>query len=176
MDRVPYRRVTPPRHERPHSPIQNHDDEPDNEAAISRGEALIMQCILSAIIFAVVLVASFVDIAPAVTVRNGIQQVLTGAETLDELVLDIRQFGAEWFGWDAPETPYAHDYSAPGYEFFEDLFRDQEQTAVPYEEPQDAEPLTYDMYYEYLDSEEQSADELSNPTVPEPPTTPGLWD
>jgi len=171
VDRVPYRRVTPPRNEKPSTAIQNQNNLEENEAAISRGEALIMQCIISAVIFVVVLAASFLDIAPAVTARDGIRQILSGAETLDELVQDVRQLGAEWFGWDAPAVPVEPeiiDYPAPVHELYEGWFHDIEQTThtTPEDPDTDTGPI----------EEDRQADETSNHTVPEPPVTPGLWD
>jgi len=174
VDRVPYRRITPPRHERPGTQIDFEQNEPEEKAVISRIETIVMQCILSAIVFVLVLVASFVDIAPAITIRNGIKQVLAGAETMDELVMDIRRFGSEWLGLDTLPVLEIHEYTDPAYEFYEGWFYDHEQTENPIDEYQDVEQLTQEIYI--YDNEDRMADEASNPTVPEPPITPGLWD
>ena len=178
MDRVPYRRITPPRHERTNPSTRgehiNPKDSMERDTAISHGETLIMQCILSGVIMVFVLVASMTNIAPALALRGGIRQVLSGAETLDELVTDVRRFGAEWFGWDAPPV------TAPGYELYEEglpqYFDNNDYTTSPAQEfydYNDTGALKHDLHY-YDDT--QLADDPSNPTVPEPTVTPGLWD
>lgn len=165
MDRVPYRRVTPSRNESTDNNSNHSIEIEDNEAAITRGEAIIMQCIIATVIFVIVLVASFTNITPAIAIRNGVQQVLSGAETLDELMLDIRRLGSEWFGWDAPDQPVLEDNFIPTENFREDWHNDIEQTVYPIPEEEDPEP-----------EEDRQADEASNHTVPESSVTPGLWD
>jgi len=132
-----------------------------------------MQCILCGIILVFVLIVSMTNIAPALAVRGGIRQVLSGAETLDELVTDVRRFGAEWFGWDAPEEPYLD--LTPGYDFYENLTPyDNEETLIPTQETDifnEVESLVQEN-----NNETRLADDPSNPTVPEPTVTPGLWD
>jgi len=125
-----------------------------------------MQCIISGIMMVFVLIASMTDIAPAVTIRNGITQVLTGAQTLDELIADIRQFGADWLDIgivpsESPNELYIPQTSFPDTppSFY------PEQTNLPhsyYEDPYNLPPA--------------ADNQASNLTVPEPPDTPGLWD
>ena len=160
MDRVPYRRVTPSRRDYGTASSEyRHNAHPSSNDGdgISYAETLIMQCIISGIIMVLVLVSGMTDIAPAVAVRNGIRQVLTGAETLDELIADVRQFGTDWLGWDPVEdaAPPA-DFLFPAWDY-------------PYE------PATPTVNYENI-YDTPEADEASNPTVPEPLVTPGLWD
>jgi len=179
VDRVPYRRVTPSRHECGASPQEErvrHKDSDENESIISHGETLIMQCILCGIIMVFVLVASMTNIAPALALRGGIRQVLSGAETLDELITEVRQFGADWFGWDTPST---YDTS-PSHELYEEgpihNYQNHNYTTYPNQDLNDyfdAGPLIHEM--DNYD-ETRLADDSSNPTVPEPTVTPGLWD
>ena len=140
MDRVPYRRVT--RRDNTDTGYKPHTEDASD---ISRIEGLILQCIISGIILVFVLIASTLDIAPTIALRDGLQQLLTGAETLDELVAEARQLGTDWFGWEPVETA----------EIFTDYFFIDE-------EPEIYQPPT--------------AEEVSNPTVPEPAVIPGLWD
>ena len=161
MDRVPYRRVTPPRHGAVPAPEQNGYDGP----IISHGETLIMQCIISGIIMVFVLIAGMTDAAPAAALRNGINRVLTGAETLDELITDVRRFGSDWLGWEPVEEITAPDefYAPADYWPAEPPATNFESAVIP----------TMD----YNINETPAADEqASNPAVPEPPVTPGLWD
>ena len=164
MDRVPYRRVTPSRHgaAAPQSEYDTHE----NENPISHGETLIMQCIICGIIMVFVLIAGLTDIAPAAAIRGGITQVLTGAETLDELVTDVRRFGSEWFGWEPVEdTPAPREYYSPAeYWPYESPASHFENTVLPTADP------------EYINETPAADDQVSNLAVPEPPVTPGLWD
>ena len=164
MNRTPYRRITPRGHrgggEYPHEHDTNRDD------TVSSGETLIMQCIISGIIMVFVLIASMTDIAPAATLRRGITQVLSGAETLDELIADVRQFGTDWldFEFRPPVTTTPDEFYIPTTGFPDEPFS-LEQTARPY------------TYYENTNHLSPAADDqVSNHTVPEPPVTPGLWD
>jgi len=92
--------VTPPRDG---SSSYDYEDVASPEEAITLGESLILQCIICGIVLIVVLIVNMTDIAPAVTLRSGISQALSGAHTLDELVIDVRQFGADWLGWEPVE-------------------------------------------------------------------------
>ena len=170
MDRVPYRRVSPPRNGTAASREYDHHE---NENAISPGETLIMQCIICGIIMVFVLIAGLTDIAPAVAIRGGISQVLTGAETLDELMTDVRRFGAEWFGWEPVEDDAAPgQYYAPA-EYFDPPATNFESAILP----TDYEYITDREYIDEYINETPAADQqVSNPAVPEPPVTPGLWD
>ena len=157
MDRVPYRRVMPSR-----SGTGEYDYE-TNEA-ISHGETLILQCIISSIILAFILVAGMIDIAPAAALRGGVQQVLTGAHTLDELVTDVRRFGTEWLGWEPVEDAVILDeYIFPANEYLDDNRIIDLETHIILDELESDYP-------------EAADDQASNQTVPEPPDTPGLWD
>ena len=157
MDRVPYRRVLPSRNSAMYADRHDHSgvfdyDTGHQEETISRGETLILQCIICSVMMVIVLLVGITDIAPAVAVRNSINQVLTGAETLDELMTEVRQFGADWLGWEPVESPNAYDV--------------QETVYFPIDEYED------EYNYDYPAADEQ----VSNHTVPEPLVTPGLWD
>jgi len=103
----------------------------------------------------VVLIASMVDIAPAVRLKYGIRQVLSGAETLDELITEVRQFGSVWLDMD---------------------FVPQDTTVTPEEFsfPVTGDPYEYNE--EIYTGPPAADDQVSNLAVPEPPVTPGLWD
>ena len=164
MDRVPYRRVSPPRHEREG---YSHPQENESEETISHSETLITQCIISAVILVVVLFAGMMDIPPAQALRGGIQQVLTGANNLDELITEVTELSREWLGFEV-DTPFqlptleTDDYPYIHYDL-DTMHNGESIPAIDYYEH---EPYTY----------EPAEDESSNYTVPEPPTTPGLWD
>jgi len=135
---------------------------------IPYGETLILQCIISGVIFVFVLIASMTNLPPAATLQEGVTQVLTGAETLDELVSEVRQLGTEWFGLEPATTyPPLLDDTIPTQDY-DDYLVDYSETEYP-SNSNDSTELTY--YYE-----EPTADELSNYTVPESSGTPGLWD
>ena len=164
MNRTPYRRIMPSRRDGAGYPsgLSAGGDE-----TISRGEALIFQCIICGIIMVFVLIAGMTEITPAVRLREGMRQVLSGAHTLDELVMEVRQFGHQWLDW----APPPQTMSSPSEIFIpEDAIPapayNLEQTAFP--------PGSENTYTEHLPP---AADEqASNLTVPEPPVTPGLWD
>ena len=117
-----------------------------------------------------VLIASMTDIAPATRLRYGIRQVLTGAETLDELIADVRQFGADWLDleFQPSETVITpEDFYIPEETPAVDPNLSLEQTAFP----------SVDYENTYINDLPPAADQqVSNLTVPEPPVTPGLWD
>ena len=171
MDRVPYRRKTPPRHKSaPMGEYSGYNENDERDETISYGENLILQCIISAVILVVVLVAGMTDIAPSAAIRDGISQVLSGPETFHELVVDVRSFGAEWLGWeDAATVEPLTDIAAPAYDYYEldstPGFDDYPDTDLS------SDIDEYSNYYENY-----PADEASNPAVPEPSVTPGLWD
>ena len=144
MDRVPYRRVSPSRRDVDAVGYQSSREETGD---VSHFEALILQCIISGIVLVFVLIASTTSIAPAVALKDGIRQVLAGAETVDELIMDIRQLGTEWLGWAPVEAPI---YTPTEYVY------EEEAEIEPYQPP--------------------TAEEVSKPTVPEPAVIPGLWD
>ena len=165
MNRAPYRRVTAPRG---HSGEYTREHDAGEDGSVSYGETLIMQCIICGIIMVFVLIASMADVAPAAAVRGGISQVLTGATTLDELITDVRQFGADWLDWELgpPQTAEPEEFYIPTTTFPEEppTFN-FEQTALPYPEYTNSDHLP-----------PAADDQESNLTVPEPPVTPGLWD
>ena len=162
MNRSPYRRVMPSRRAGAgYSSGHSAGDE-----SISHGETLIFQCIICGIIMVFVLIAGMVDIAPAVRLREGMRQVLSGAQTLDELVMEVRQFGHQWLDWAPPPETAATPaelyipeidslYPSPSYNLEQTIF------------PSTSYPNT-----EHLPP--AAIDQVSNPAVPEPPVTPGL--
>ena len=116
MDRVPYRRVSQKNYQK------NCQEEPN------LAETLIIQCIISGILLAVILLIGLVDLQPTETLRYGVKEILSGATTFEELSYEVRTLSETWLGQESP-TPL---------------------TAV------EGEP--------------------SNPYIPGPSVTPGLWD
>jgi len=177
--------VTPPRDG---SLRYDFEDPGNQEESITLGETLILQCIICGIVLVVVLVASMTDIAPAVALRGGISQALSGAHTLDELVTDVRQFGTDWLGWTPVDdtmvdvTPEEHDVVSNGVSAEEDSVLGlspaediiSEDNTVTFDE----EFFHYDNYFNNQPTNQYPAadEQASNQTVPEPPDTPGLWD
>ncbi|MCL1884176.1 MAG: M23 family metallopeptidase [Defluviitaleaceae bacterium] len=92
MDRVHYRRVTPSRLN-----TANTRAESIEEPTIS--ETVILQCIVSGILIICILLISFVDIEPTFAMREGLRQILAGAETPQELFLDFRELNENFLGW-----------------------------------------------------------------------------
>ena len=113
-----------------------------------------------------VLVATMTNIPQAAIAREGISRVLYGAETLDELIVEVRNFGAEWFGWEEPAGEPALDFTFPTQDFSD--YADIEHTGHDFYDNTELEYIEQ----EYI--EETPADEPSNHTVPEPTVTPGL--
>lgn len=149
MDRVPYRRITPSANSKNYNRNQyySHSRNISNEETITRGETLIIQAIISGILLVIVLLIGILDFSPTIALRGGLQTVLTGATTVDELLTDVQQFGEEWLGWEGQAT---------------------QNPIIPLPEPANISeefntPLTV-------------IDELSNPQIPGPSVVPGLWD
>jgi len=102
MERVHYRRVSPSRNiSGGYSPTARNYHEQETE--ITPGETIIMQCIVSGVIMVCVLLISLVDIAPTLTLRDGLRQALAGATTVDELVTEIQSL--EWLEFGTTESP-----------------------------------------------------------------------
>lgn len=99
MNRAPYRIVTPPRNNAPN--IRPRQATSAETIVISKGETLIVQAIISGVLLLAVLLVSMIDIAPLSTVRNGLGNAFAGATTWEELVTDVREFGAHWLNIDA---------------------------------------------------------------------------
>ena len=92
MERVPYRRVSPSRHEREtYGRARYERQEPDG--VVTPGETVIMQCIVCGILIVAVLIITMVDIAQPL--RDGLRQALHGAHTVDELITGVRNIGDE---------------------------------------------------------------------------------
>ena len=99
MNRVPYRRVTPPRdgssRQEAHRNSTRYRPAPGT-AAITRTETFVVQTVLSVLILAIVLIICLVDISPMIVARDGLRHVLAGAETVEEFTTSMRQFGENW--------------------------------------------------------------------------------
>ena len=154
MDRVHYRRVKPSSGT---GGVRNYHTQ-QNEY-ITPGDTLIMQCIVSGILLVVVLLIGLVDAAPTAALRDGLREVMVGANTIDELTTDIRHFGETWLGWETQTPSPVADIP---------IIPLPEPTIVesPFfnEHPPGSLPLT-------------ANDELlSNPQIPGPSAVPGLWD
>jgi len=146
------------------------------EEEVSSGENIVLQCIISGVLLVAVLAISLIDAGPMATLREAVQQTLTGAHTVDELVIDVRNLGEDLLGWGAmvdapanaggqlptiaeldtnevPPMPATPPPDTPSYEFIE-------QTPIVAE------------YYVPL----TAAYEALNPQIPGPSVVPGLWE
>lgn len=101
MNRVPYRRVTPPRS----GGTSRIDFDKPQEHKTSIYETVIVQAIISGLLLAVVLVICLVDIGPLVSLRGRLGQALDGATTVEEFAADIRQLRETWLYTTQPQTP-----------------------------------------------------------------------
>jgi len=149
MDRVPYRRVTPPRN----GAVANvrtiaHGSNRETSDVITTGETIVVQFIISGVLMLAVLLICLVDVAPMVTLRGGLRQVLAGATTVDEIITDMRQLGLF-----LQEPPAEEQQPLPLQHIY-----------TPQLQPPPTTPLTA---YE---------EEASNPQSPGSSATPGLWE
>ena len=103
MDRVPYRRVTPPRTTGATvgSARQGQRQQPTGPTP---RDTIFAQFIVSLLILMLVLTIAMVDIAPMVTVRDRVGQLLEGANTPEEFTGALRNFGEVWLNF----TPQYH--------------------------------------------------------------------
>jgi len=163
MDRVPYRRVTPPRNNDAKTNdsiyVSRRQTQPHCENdQISRVENMTIQLIISGVLMLVVLVISLVDIGPLASLRTGLRQVLSGATTFNEFTTEVRHFGQErlnFGGGTITQTP-EHVPTIPAFYFPQHPPTLQEETINI-----DLLPTAYD---------------LPNPQIPGPLVVPGLWD
>ena len=163
MNRVPYRRVTPPRDGVSTQIEFKHRQE--NKTTI--GETIIVQAIISGLLLAVVLVICLVDIAPLVSLRGRLGQALNGATTVEEFAADINHFRENWLG--AAQTPqYEQPEHIPQFEYTpqpEQMPQLEHPQFEPYVQPEPEEPIPL-----------TAQEEPINPQIPGPSMGPGLWD
>ena len=145
MNRVPYRRITGGGYSRNGTTYRSHQKQPE---AITPAETIILQSIISGIILVAVLLVGLVDSAPTMTLREGIRQTLVGANTINELTTDVRNFGETFLGWESTTTVEFPIILLP---------------EMPFPTMQIEQPLT-------------ANEEPLNPQIPGPSATPGLWD
>ena len=114
MNRVHYRRITPPRsgeaaifrgqaaHNRPsrdtRSIARANANESEEPGAL--GQTLILQGLISGIILVCVMVICFIEIPPTTALRGHVRQSLAGATTVGEVAQHARQWGADRLGWE----------------------------------------------------------------------------
>ena len=155
MDRVPYRRITPPRDGVPHKHSRRQSE------TITVGETILGQSIISGLLLVVVLLICLIDIAPMVSLRQGLRQVLAGATTLEELTAEAQQFRLDW-----QNRNYAH----PAEELPEVPFPALPLGIQnpPVEAAENPSPPLYTLPL--------TAEEPLNPQIPGPSAVPGLWD
>ena len=160
MDRVPYRRIKPPRD----SGASQRFAKPrfENEK-ISFGETIVVQFIISGILMVAVLLICLVDIGPLTSLRGGLRQVLAGATTVGEFTAEVRHFGQEWLNFES--EPIAERLGLPVFYIPELSFID----------PQDNSPAIYEESFN-LQCPPTAYYEHSNPQIPGPLVSPGLWD
>lgn len=89
MNRVPYRRVTPPRNDTFETPEEKNE-------GVSAGETVMAQLVISGVLVILVFFIGIMNVGPLVSFRNGLRQALAGATTVGELAEEIRHFGYEW--------------------------------------------------------------------------------
>jgi murein DD-endopeptidase MepM/ murein hydrolase activator NlpD len=87
---------------RSEKPAVNNENE-----GVSVGETIILQCIVSAVLLVVVLVVSMFNIEPMQFLRGGLQQALSGAASVDELIEEVRFLGEDLLGWGPGPEPEA---------------------------------------------------------------------
>ena len=155
MDRVPYRRVQPSRlredrelvpsswshtRQRNHQPVLLAENEEP-----TGGESLLMQCIVSVVLLAVVFLIALADTGPTVALREGLRQTLSGAETAGELLYEMRFIGEEFLGFGpSPETePESFPGSFDGHIPFEqNFFEENASHSEFYQLPPQTQPPT----------------------------------
>ncbi|MCL1863850.1 MAG: M23 family metallopeptidase [Defluviitaleaceae bacterium] len=94
MDRVHYRRVRPSRLDgRPSARIQENEEP-------TAAETLVVQSIVCGVLVVCILLIGMTNLAPAATIRENLQQLLTGAETPQQLLNEALLFSEEFFGND----------------------------------------------------------------------------
>jgi len=154
MDRVHYRRVKP---SSGNGNTRNYHTQ--QSESVTPGDTLIMQCIISGILLVVVLLIGLVDATPTVTLRDGLREVMTGANTIDELTTDIRHFGETWLGWETQTSSPVVDIPI-----------------IPLPEPTMLEIPLLTEYPPSIPPLTAYDEVLSNPQIPGPSVVPGLWD
>jgi len=115
----------------------------------------------------VVLMICVVDIAPLVSMRDGLRQVLSGATNVEEFVEDVRRFNQDWL---TGNTPAAEEYhpalSIPANPPILDPAPEGSLHIQP-------EPI----FIPHIHQNSLTAEDApSNPQIPGPSTVPGLWD
>lgn len=196
MDRAPYRRVTPPRRNREtysHRTSRYTPHSPPDDRAVTRGETLLAQTIISGILMLVVLMICVVDIAPLVSMRAGLRQVLAGATNVEEVVADVRRFNQDWLAGDTeeyqpalsiPVNPPILDRPPPNSNspLSNPQFSPDSNSPLlnPQPSPESNLPLhiqSEPTFHIYQEDHPLTAEEApSNPQIPGPSTVPGLWD
>ncbi|MCL2372180.1 MAG: hypothetical protein FWC78_02115 [Defluviitaleaceae bacterium] len=144
MDRVPYRRVTV-------AGEFGRGRKVEEAAGVSGGETVIVQCIFSAVLLVFVLLVGLVDLPPAAALRNGINEVLVGANTPGELASELRRLTGQLPGGQ-PQPLLQPDA---------DIF-------VP--------PTQAPVFQFEIAPAVTAYEEASNPQIPGPSPVPELWD
>lgn len=199
MDRVHYRRHTPSRlhsdfhePERPkdrsiHRPMfQNHENshftrqiKPDKPDKAGFREKVIVQGIISGIIFTVVLVLNLADHPQASNITNNLNQAISRNITLEQVAVEVRRFLGEDFPF-LGEPAYIESADTPiGYDAADTLHQPGMQSYLqPYTQPhiqiEDQTPtsrIDEDMLREIFGWTD--SDDLQT-TAPEPITSPEL--
>jgi len=129
---------------------------------ITLGETMVVQLVLSGILIMAVFLICLVDIGPLTSLRGGLRQVLAGATTVEAFTAEVRHFSQEWR---SPETEPINTLDLPVF-FIPEL-----SLIYPYDNP-------FAEYEEFFDLQLPSSayNEHSNPQIPGPLMSPGLWD
>jgi len=93
MERVPYRRYRDSAYE----VLEEAEQTDPNEGLL--GETLILQGIISGIIFVVVTLVSIVSLSVLEPAQITLADTLSGPTTPAELISEARQFGVDTLGW-----------------------------------------------------------------------------
>jgi len=122
-------------------------------------ENIILQCIISGILIVFVLLISISNTAPASTLRGALNNALSGAETVGELISEVRFISEEYFGWGpTPETEP---------DSFLPIDRTGQSVAPTEITLTEITPTAITP---------TAASEVLNPQIPEPLAVPELWD
>jgi hypothetical protein len=146
----------PPRLKSNEANLHNERTPPRESETAARGETIILQSIISGVLLIFILMISMLNAAPTAVLRDGLREILSGANTPQELMTDVRSFGGEFFGW-GPALPK---------ETPQEIQQIPAQTQAP-AQPQEA--------FELPVTPTLTTEETSNPQIPGSSAAPELW-
>jgi hypothetical protein len=156
MERVHYRRVSPSRINGDYiREPRARFGESENEEPTTV-ETTIMQSIVSGIIIIFVLLVCLINIKPTAALRDGLRQMLSGAETAGELVAAVQNL------------------NAGNIENFVEEFSYEPLPPIPPTENSSNNTSSYELFD--LNIPLTAEGEILNPQIPVPLAVPELWD